>query len=211
MGAEKQDHSHASPPPPQLQALLPPHLSLHGAPLPCASRRSLGPVQPCCLPRKLCCSGASGRRPATPTSTSPTSPVAGVTGWDSAPSSTPTGVCEEEGPSALAALTWPETGLSLLPGGFHPPSQLHQAQVLNLPILPCPSGPCNLDTEVERAACQGPGLGLPSVPLLGNFMELARVAFEPFLSPLCVPGSILSPPLGQTCPFEALPSQEPGH
>ncbi|VCW84579.1 unnamed protein product, partial [Gulo gulo] len=52
--------------------------------------RSLGPAQRCCPPRKLCWSGARGRRPAMPMSTSPTSPAAGVTGSASGPSSTHT-------------------------------------------------------------------------------------------------------------------------
>lgn len=81
-----------------LLALLPPYLSLLSDPLPCPSRRSLGPRQPCCLLKKLCWSGASGRRPAMPMSTSPTSPTAGVTGLASAPSSTPIGVRKGEGP-----------------------------------------------------------------------------------------------------------------
>lgn len=120
----EQDHSQLRPAclSHSLQALPPPHL--HGDPLPCPSRRSLGPAQPCCLPRKLCCSGASGRQPATPMSTSLTSPTAGVMGSASVPSCTPTGVCDGEGPKSRPSLAWPEAGLSLLPGGLHPLSQL---------------------------------------------------------------------------------------
>lgn len=90
----ERDHNPAQPPSPTacLRVLLPSQLCLHGDVLSCPTRRSLGPAQPCYLPRKLCWSGASGRRPAMPTSTSPTSPAAGVTGSLSVPSSMHTGV-----------------------------------------------------------------------------------------------------------------------
>lgn len=64
-----------------------------------------------------------------------------------------------QGPSALPALAWPETGLSFLPGGLHPLSQLlpgsgpHPAH--------SPSGDCSLGTGGEGAASQGPDLQSP--------------------------------------------------
>lgn len=96
-----------------LRVLLPSQPSLHGDPLSHPARRSLGPAQPCCLPRKLCWSGANGKQPATPMSTSPTSPAAGVTGSASVPSSMHTGAPDGERtrcpPSPSASLLWGST------------------------------------------------------------------------------------------------------
>lgn len=104
--------SRPSPPLPRLPGPAAFPESLHGDPLSHPARRSLGPALRCCLPRKLCWSGARGRRPAMPMSTSPTSPTAGVTGSASGPSSTHTGPPEGE-------QTRRSQPLSLPPGGPH--------------------------------------------------------------------------------------------
>lgn len=62
--------------------------------VPCPARRSSEPAQRCCLPRRPCWCGASGRQPATPMWTSLTSPEAGVTGLPLMPCSTLTGASQ---------------------------------------------------------------------------------------------------------------------
>lgn len=77
-------------------------------------------MQPCCLPRKLCWSGASGRQPAMPMSASLTSPTAGVTDSASVPSSMHTGAHEGEqaqGPPTRPGLR--QASASLLEASEH--------------------------------------------------------------------------------------------